>query len=232
MRVVEPGEITNAVESFLRSTTRQTPDEYGRERSWDFCFNYFQSNPEPTRNIELSCLQLGYYLASWGMLRGSSYLFRQTNARHYRGTIDVIERYNFQMREIDADLFGEPDAQEVIFAAYAALREALLPQGGSHRTLVSKVMMGTWGVLPSFDTYFVNGFQSLAETERETAAFNGVGRRSLTLLGEFYAQNRTEIDSLAQRFTTLDFTTGEVTDRPLSRAKIIDMYGYHQGLNG
>jgi hypothetical protein len=44
--------------------------------------------------MEMSCLQLGYYLASWGMLRGSSYLFRETNARHYQASIEVIERYN------------------------------------------------------------------------------------------------------------------------------------------
>ena len=90
MRAVELGDITNAVENFLRSRIGQTPNGYGRERSWDFCFNYFQSNTKPTRNIELSCLQLGYYLASWGMLRGSSYLFRETNARHYQGAIEVI----------------------------------------------------------------------------------------------------------------------------------------------
>lgn len=27
----------------------------------------------------MSCLQLGYYLASWGMLRGSTYLFAEAN---------------------------------------------------------------------------------------------------------------------------------------------------------
>jgi hypothetical protein len=92
-------------------------------------------------------------------------------------------------------------------------------------------MMGTWGTIPSFDTYFVKGFRSLTET-KDKAAFNTIGSRSLTLLGEFYEQNRTEIDSVMEEHRTLDFNTGEFTDRPLSRAKTIDMFGFYTGFNG
>lgn len=231
MNPIEFGKITSAVEGFLRSDDGRSPEEYRRERSWDFCFNYFQDNDTPTQGMELSCLQLGYYLASWGMLRGSSYLFRETNARHYRAAIEIIERYNPEMREIDQQPFGDADAQKLILAAVADLTGALLPKGGASRTLVSKVMMGTWGTIPSFDTYFVKGFRSLAET-KDKAAFNTIRSRSLTLLGEFYEQNRTEIDSVMEQHTTLDFHTGEFTDRPLSRAKIIDMFGFYTGFNG
>ncbi len=49
-----------------------------RYASFDYCFNYFQSFRElgnisalaGPANVQLSCLQLGFYLASWGMLRG------------------------------------------------------------------------------------------------------------------------------------------------------------------
>jgi hypothetical protein len=231
MHPIESGMITAAVEGFLRSDNGRSPEEYRRERSWDFCFNYFQDNAKPTQNMELSCLQLGYYLASWGMLRGSSYLFRETNARHYRAAVEIIERYNPEMREIDQQPFGDADAQISILAAAADLKCALLPKGGASRTLVSKVMMGTWGTIPSFDTYFVKGFRSLAET-RDKAAFNTITSRSLTLLGEFYQRNRSEIDGLTEHHSTLDFNTGEFTDRRLSRAKIIDMFGFYTGFNG
>ena len=51
-----------------------------RYASFDYCFNYFQSFRETGRtvglaapeNMLLSCLHLGFYLASWGMFRGSS----------------------------------------------------------------------------------------------------------------------------------------------------------------
>lgn len=49
-----------------------------RYASFDYCFNYFQSFREArniaalasSANLQLSCLHLGFYLASWGMLRG------------------------------------------------------------------------------------------------------------------------------------------------------------------
>ena len=60
-----------------------------RYASFDYCFNYFQAFREAgnvgaiaePENRELSCLHLGFYLASWGMLRGSAELL-QKSARH------------------------------------------------------------------------------------------------------------------------------------------------------
>lgn len=228
MHRIPAGRITLAIESFLRSSNGQPTALYRRERSWDFCFNYFQENPEPTRNMEVSCLQLGYYLASWGMLRGSSYLFRETNVRHYQATIEVIERFNTGMSELQNKPLFDAKAQELLLDAYLELQHALLPKGGASRTLVSKVMMGAWGSVPSFDTYFVKGFRSLVEGP-EKAAFNKIESRSLSLLGEFYGHNRQEIDDLAQTYRTLDFATGKITDRTFTRAKIIDMFGFHVG---
>lgn len=57
-----------------------------RYASFGFCFNYFQevrdsgdtaqlANDEHRR---LSCLQLGFFLASWGMMRGSGDLYQRS----------------------------------------------------------------------------------------------------------------------------------------------------------
>lgn len=229
MRNVEPGHITRAAQTFLRMEDGHTPNQHGRERSWDFCYNYFQASPLPTKDMELSCLQLGYYLASWGMMRGSSYLFRATNARHYRGAIETVERYNPQMREVDAHRYGEADVQNLLLDAYADLREELVPADVSALTLVTKVMMGVWGSLPSFDTYFIRGFRTLGESKKEQTAFRGLTHRSLDLLGHFYSEHALEIDTLRDQLNTLDFGTGNFTSRCFSRAKVIDMFGFQKG---
>jgi len=60
-----------------------------RYASFDYCFNYFQSFRESgavsllasSDNVQLSCLHLGFYLASWGMFRGSTELL-QKSARY------------------------------------------------------------------------------------------------------------------------------------------------------
>lgn len=229
MEKAEATQITQSVETFLGIGEDGKSALASRTRSWDFCFNHFQSNPRPTDDIQLSCLQLGYYLASWGMLRGSSYLFTSTNARHYSDAIRVIEKHNPDLNGLDARDYADPDARHAILTAYGDLRSVLLPAGGSHTTLVSKVMMGVWGVIPSFDTYFIKGFRRLAEGRKEKTAFRSVSDTSLTLLGQFYSDHRTEIDALTQQHTTLDFASGNLSSRAITGAKVLDMFGFGAG---
>ena len=229
MRSFEQGVITRNVERFLCVDAGDPVPATGRGRSWDFCFNYFQDHPEPTRDLELSCLQLGYYLASWGMLRGSSYLARETNVSHYVQAVEMIEAANPGLRGIDADHYHESDVRALLLKTYSDLRQVLLPRGGRAVTLVSKVMLGVWGVLPSFDIYLIKGFRRLADTPAERSAFNQPSHRSLTLLGEFYLTHAAEIDRLTRRFTTVDFSTRHPTERHLTQAKVIDMFGFQSG---
>jgi hypothetical protein len=229
MEKVEASRITQSVETFLEIGEDRDSGFASRTRSWDFCFNHFQSNPRPTDDIQLSCLQLGYYLASWGMLRGSSYLFTSTNARHYSDAIRVIEKHNPDVNGLDARDYADPQARKAILAAYGELRSVLLPEGGAHTTLVSKVMMGVWGVIPSFDTYFIKGFRRLAEGRKEKTTFRTVSDTSLTLLGQFYLDHRTEIDALTQQHTTLDFASGNLSSRAITGAKVLDMFGFGAG---
>ena len=71
--------IQKNIESFIdgeRKSKGRKPTE--RYASFDYCFNYFQSYKEAGNqsalidlaNIQTSCLQLAFYLASWGMFRG------------------------------------------------------------------------------------------------------------------------------------------------------------------
>lgn len=98
-------------------------------------------------------------------------------------------------------------------------------------TLVGKVMLGVWGCLPSFDTYFRRGFGKMADTRGEKTAFHRVNDRSLLLLGDFYGRHHEEIVSLAAQYTTLGFD-GDFTVRRLPLAKVIDMYGFQRGYAG
>lgn len=68
-----------------------------RYASFDYCYNYFQSFRESgnisdlknSQNIQTSCLHLGFYLASWGMLRGSSFLLEKS-AKFYQPLIETV----------------------------------------------------------------------------------------------------------------------------------------------
>ena len=191
-----------------------------RYASFDYCFNYFQSLAEQGRiaalaegpNLEISCLQLGFYLASWGMYRGSA-LRLQRSLAHLVPAVDVIATSPREIWTTDADNYSDK-ACSLIFDVSARLRAAF-PEGASE-TLVTKVMLGVFGCVPAFDQYFKRGF--------------GVGKfnaSALERVAEFYRANAALVDEY--RVPTLDFATGLETARPYSRAKVIDMIFFVQG---
>lgn len=224
MLPIREGDIARAADLYMRPEVDRAVGDR-RERSWDFCFTHFQRHPRPTEAMELSCLHLGYYLASWGMLRGSSYLFRTTNVLHYERAVEVIERYNPRLRGFDVDRYRDAGQVQVLTDGWTDLRHALIPDRVAGVTLVSKVMMGVWGCIPSFDTYFVRTFRGLSETTTERRAWNAVRPATLALLADVCQKHQVEIDAVRARYPVWDMTGGP-GDAVMPRAKVLDIYGW------
>jgi hypothetical protein len=89
-------------------------------------------------------------------------------------------------------------------------------------TLVTKIMLGVFGNVPAFDDNFTYG----CKVAHICATF---GRKSLKDIGGFYRTNAAVLDRY--RVPTLDFLTGEQTGRAYTRAKVIDMALFVEGLN-
>lgn len=190
--------------------------------SFDYCFNYFQSFREQGRtadltapqNLQMSCLQLGFYLANWGMLRGSSTLLRKS-ARHYEPVIEVIAAAPANAWDLDAHCYSD-ETWPVIRQLDQQIRRAFGHDNGVSSALATKVMLGVFGNIPAFDTNFRRGFHA--------ATF---GIRAFRRIGEFYQAHAETIER--HRISTLDFGTGQPTHRRYSRAKVIDMTFFIEG---
>jgi hypothetical protein len=163
--------------------------------------------------MEASCLHLGFYLASWGMLRGSSDML-QRSARHLVPLIVTIAETPSEVWDLDLDGY-DTEGIDLVHRTALDVRRALRPVEVSD-TLVTKVMLGVFGCVPAFDTYFRKGFG--------VAAFS---KGSLRLLGAFYRANAPIIDRL--RPPTLDFATGRPSVRLYTRAKVVDMIFFIEG---
>jgi hypothetical protein len=209
------------IEANLRAFVgSRTPD--ARYTSFDYCFNYFQRFREEDRtadiaaheNMQLSCLHLGFYLASWGMFRGSSILLLKS-ARHYEPVINVIAGAPADAWELDAHRYTA-DAWPLLWQLDQEIRAAFGHRNGVSSTLATKVMLGVFGNIPAFDTYFREGFGA--------ATF---GRKAFLRLGDFYQEHANDVDR--HRIPTLDFNTGQPTERQYSRAKVIDMIFFIEG---
>lgn len=196
---------------------RRPTDRY---MSFDYCFNHFQSHREQGRipalaegpGMQLSCLHLGFYLASWGMYRGSSPLLRRS-LKHLAPVVEVIAASPPGVWKADANDYSDGVCAELLEVA-GRLRRAI-PEGATD-TLVTKIMLGVFGCVPAFDQRFTKGSR--------LRTFN---RDSLRRLARFYGANREVIDR--HRIPTLDFDTGKPTSRRYSRAKVIDMIFFIEG---
>jgi hypothetical protein len=195
-----------------------------RYASFDYCFNYFQEYRERGQvaalvepaKLQESCLQLGFYLASWGMLRGSSQLL-QRSVRSFVPVVEAIAAAPERMWTIDAGGYSE-DAITMILEFARTLRRTL--HKGASNILLTKIMLGTMGCVPAFDTNFKKGFKKgfgVAKFDRE----------SLQKVGRFYRDNAAVID--AHREFTLDFDSGLQTQRRYTQAKVVDMIFFIEG---
>lgn len=191
-----------------------------RYASFDYCFNFFQSRHEEGRTadlaqgpqLQLACLHLGFYLASWGMYRGSTILLKRSVA-YLAPVVEVIARAPTKAWAIDADGYTR-EACGLLLDTARQIRTAL--SGAATDTLVTKIMLGVFGSVPAYDTNFRNGFRTMT-----------FGESSLMRVGRFYRENAEVIERY--RVPTLDFDTGADTKRRYTRAKVIDMIFFIEG---
>jgi hypothetical protein len=113
-----------------------------------------------------AALQLAFFLASWGMYRGSSFLLKHSYTVHL-GVIDLLGARRFSVlweTEFGASRTHD-DLVPIILEAIEGIREVYQPFApgvGSRQptdTLITKVILGTFGCLPACDRYFIDGFK-------------------------------------------------------------------------
>jgi hypothetical protein len=198
-------------------------DPAARYSSFDYCFNWFQGHHEEGRLAELaspaalqvSCLQLGFYLASWGMYRGGAELLRRS-ARSLEPVIEAIVDAPREIWNLDLDGYSS-DGIDLALLVGRSFRRAF--PGRSSDTLVTKAMLGLFGCVPAYDRFFRQGF--------EASTF---GQKSLRRLGAFWHAHREVIED--HRVRTLDFAAGQETERRYTQAKVVDMLFFMKGGGG
>lgn len=176
-------------------------DKFHRFRSWDNCFTSFSENIM----TESHSLQLGFYLASWGMYRGSSGLLQKNHLIH-DGAIAILYKGEFEELRFKAgkDLieFGEDkEGFEKKIKVLFNLKEELVDYYQTPKfnnkdngyditatdTLISKILLGTMGCVLAFDRYFIIGIK---EKNLNCSKFN---KSSISQLLQFAIESEAEI---------------------------------------
>jgi len=160
-----------------------------RDASFDYCFNYFQRFREERRlndlispeRLQESCIQLGFFLASWGMYRGSAFLLRKS-AKTLEPIIGLIANQPTGFWEIDVNSYTKDNNIQSLLDFAGRIRS--LPEyEKASDVLVTKILLGVFANVPAFDTYFGKGF-----------GYRKFEQKSLDAVAGFYRDNSQIID--------------------------------------
>jgi len=202
-----------------------------RFSSYDFCYNYFQkfkNTPKKlysNENIEMSCLHLMNFLASWGMLRGSSDLLWKSLG-FYKGIIKIISKYP-DLWKVDLDNYNEKNIERMK-EFYNDVKDYFKKENKDTKvsvTLITKILMGVYGCVPAVDDLFSKGVKKKSYKLGSKKNFENI----LWNIKDIYSEHKEVIDKKSKEVTTISFHTEKHTNIHYKKSKILDMIFWWEG---
>ena len=199
-------ELISAAQTFY-DDARAT--ENGRSRSWEHCYRVFRdARTDPSPDCDYLSLHLAFYLASWGMYRGSSFLLQ----KDYKVLVPIVEKIlkpeydclfglactdlrnddvRAQLTKLSDDIADDfwPIRNEV---AGRVVRSQVSP------VLITKILLGTLGCVPAYDTFFENGVRHLGLKEKN------YNEDSLLELADIYEAHNDRLEEARRGMRTED----------------------------
>ena len=174
-------------------------NENGRSRSWEHCYRVFRdARTDPSPDYDYLSLHLAFYLASWGMYRGSSFLLQ----KDYKVLTPIVEEilkpeYDCLFGLACADL-RESEVQDsleklnkYIAKHFEPIRDEVagrkVPSSVSP-VLITKILMGTLGCVPAYDRFFQDGVATYKVTTQEYSP------KSVLKLVDFYGEHNDRLE--------------------------------------
>ncbi len=143
-------------------------DSKHRFLSWEHCHNTFleyKGKSLTEKDLEFLALHLAFYLASWGMYRGSSFLLQHYDYTVHIQAVKIAMEYTqlFDINPLrDRDtylnlLFGKDGVYTKLSNYYSDLHQKALGINNSYDssiTLITKILLGIFGCIPAYDDFF------------------------------------------------------------------------------
>ena len=204
-------------------------NENGRSRSWEHCYRVFRdARTDPSPDYDYLSLHLAFYLASWGMYRGSSFLLQ----KDYKVLSPVVEEilkpeydclFGLACTDLrDDDVWDQyTNLYKYIDGYFDPIRNEVagrVVESQVSPVLITKILMGTLGCVPAYDRFFVDGIKKHKVTTQEYS------RKSVRKLAEFYEAHNDRLEEARRGMWTEDLVYPQM--------KLLDMgfwqIGYDQ----
>jgi hypothetical protein len=121
-----------------------------------------------------------------------------------------------RMWEIDVNNYDDNNIS-LLLDCKQQIIDSLGEKNNPSDTLITKIMLGVFANVPAFDTYF-----------RKSLNVYLFNRKALMKIKNFYNENKDVFDTY--QIHTFDFLSSEETDIVYTKAKLIDMYGFIDGI--
>lgn len=180
-------------------------DENARYRSWEHCYSHFiKARGSKEIDYDYLSLQLAFYLASWGMYRGSSFLLQKDYKVHIPVVKGLLSNEYDALAGIECIEFRKESNQQLLLEInsflgqyYDKIRREVKGQELKNQlsfTLITKILMGTLGCVPAYDRYFIAGIKKQKVT---TGNYN---LKSIMKLVDFYEKNSVQLEPVREKW--------------------------------
>lgn len=186
---IKDKDIEKVIKKFIKDVKDKKDSRY---LSWNYCYKYFRKifskKGLSKSDNNYASLILGFYLASWGMYRGSSFLLRDYTYTIHNGIVDILLKHKIQNQQ-------EPIASEKLFNLIEDIKDYYkkFNKNTISDTLVSKIIMGTSGLIPAYDVNVKRSLQkrNLCQT---------LSKRGYEDLLKCYHTNKLVLTNLSKKF--------------------------------
>lgn len=188
-----------------------------RYSSWEHCYEAFARSKE--QNVDYLSLHMAFYLASWGMYRGSSGLLWKDYRIHKKAVIALIN--HCEMR--DGDIYQESflnsvnEVYEELNTIYSMTYITSLGEEKIFKpteTLITKILLGSLACIPALDRNFRQGWG---------IATNELGKKKFFEIFDVARRNKKQI-------TEGQIFISKKIGKYYPVMKIVDMYYWQKGL--
>lgn len=195
-------------------------DENGRLRSWEHCYKcFYDARKNKEKDYDYLSLQLAFYLASWGMYRGSSFLLQKDYKVHIPVVKEIMKKEYDCLLGMECSKLRNEDIQSALDSLYKSIekhyddvrksvKEVDVKRNVSS-TLITKVLMGTLGCVPAYDRYFIEAIK------KYKVAAGTYSTGSLLGLVDFYDNNSDKLEKLRENL--------DVYNLKYPQMKLLDM---------
>ena len=199
--------------------------------SWEHCYAQFyeaRQNPEKP-NVDNLSLHLAFYLASWGMYRGSSFLLQYDYTIHTFVVEEILKQKYDKLLGLECN-----ELNTKIKEIYDPFRSKVKKPKGKKdlsqdnpqdisNILVSKILLGTLGCVPAYDRFFVKAVTNIDEETKKKVTTRNYNIASLKKLIKFYEEHQERLEELRSKFLIENEFNEDKKTLLYPQMKVLDM---------